>query len=132
MKTEVAEASSGDVVGKPYEAPHARASSFEDPCTDNSEYGKAAPTSLEPAGSASFKAQVFDSSGLKLEKIPEITEKTSHGKETKGGGFKRLLKFGWKSNGDRNSDSDNNMRLNGFDSDDDNSQGNKFSLKASY
>ncbi|KAL7177662.1 hypothetical protein ACSBR2_030927 [Camellia fascicularis] len=62
---------------KPYLAPLARLSSLEDPCTDNSEYGKAPSTNLETAamGLETAKAQVSGFENLKLEKIPEVLEK---------------------------------------------------------
>ena len=62
---------------------------------------------------------MFDSRGLKLEKIPEVTEKPQVKESSKG--FRRLLKFGRKSNGsgagERNAESDN-VSLNGSDADD--------------
>ncbi|KAJ8639232.1 hypothetical protein MRB53_015926 [Persea americana] len=65
---------------KPYQAPFARASSLEDPCTSNLEYAEVIPGSLEKP----------------------------RGKESKG--FRRLLKFGRKSHssaaGEHNVDSD--------------------------
>ncbi|KAK6914110.1 hypothetical protein RJ641_021431 [Dillenia turbinata] len=86
-----------DVVEKPYQAPLARNSSLEDPCTKNSEYGKAPPTSLQ-AGiniGESPIAHVSELRNVKLEKIPEVLDK-SHGKDSSKG-LRRLLKFGRKN-----------------------------------
>ncbi|KAL9410904.1 hypothetical protein AB3S75_044639 [Citrus x aurantiifolia] len=92
---------------KPYQAPYARVSSLEDPCTRNSEYGRA-PTSIV-AGTEMVKARVSDGNNMKLEKIPEASDKPQTKESSKG--FRRLLKFGKKnhssSTGDRNVDSDN-------------------------
>ncbi|KAH9764311.1 COP1-interacting protein-like protein [Citrus sinensis] len=91
---------------KPYQAPYARVSSLEDPCTRNSEYGRA-PTSIV-AGTEMVKARVSDGNNMKLEKIPEALDKPQTKESSKG--FRRLLKFGKKnhssSTGDRNIDSD--------------------------
>lgn len=96
------------VAEKPYQAPFARVSSLEDPCTGNSEYGKAPPTSFQTlaTGSETLKAHVSDSKSLKLEKIPEALDKPQIKESSKG--FRRLLKFGRKSHttGERN-ESDN-------------------------
>lgn len=105
------------IAEKPYQAPFARNSSLEDPCTENSEYGKAPPTNVEMAttGADTVKALVSDFKDVKLEKIPE--EKTQV-KESKG--FRRLLKFGRKSHstaaGDRHTESDNGS-INGSEAD---------------
>lgn len=91
----------------PYQAPYARVSSLEDPCTRNSEYGRA-PTSIV-AGTEMVKAHVSDGNNMKLEKIPEVLDKPQTKESSKG--FRRLLKFGKKNHssttGDRNVDSDN-------------------------
>lgn len=98
-----------DIAEKPYQAPYARVSSFEDPCTKNSEYGKAAPVNPEPVATSSAKAHILDSRNLKLEKIPEAVEKPQVKESSKG--FRRLLKFGKKNHssasGEHNSESDN-------------------------
>ncbi|CAL5416486.1 unnamed protein product [Camellia sinensis] len=96
---------------KPYQAPLARLSSLEDPCTDNSVYGKAPSTNLETAtmGVETAKAQVSGFENLKLEKIPEVLEKPQVKVSPKG--FRRLLKFGKKSHsstaGEHSVESDN-------------------------
>lgn len=98
-----------------------RLSSLEDPCTVNSEYGKAPSTILETVatGTATVKAYVSESSNLKLEKIPEAVEKPQVKESSKG--FRRLLKFGRKnhssSSGERNGEADN-ASMNGFEADD--------------
>lgn len=105
------------IAEKPYQAPFARNSSLEDPCTEISEYGKATPTNLEmpTTGTDTVKAHVSDFKDTKLEKIPE--EKTQV-KESKG--FRRLLKFGRKSHstaaGDQYTESDNGS-INGLEAD---------------
>ncbi|KAK7278424.1 hypothetical protein RJT34_23452 [Clitoria ternatea] len=97
--------------GETYQAPYARVSSMEDPSTRNSEYGKAAPTSLETAaiGVETVKAHVSDVRNSTLEKIPEAIEKPQV-KESSSKGFRRLLKFGKKSHSsaaESNAESDN-------------------------
>lgn len=105
---EPSKSSSICIAEEPYCAPYARVSSMEDPSTRNSEYGKAAPTSLETAAfdADTGKARVSDQRNS-LEKIPETTEKP-HVKES-AKGFRRLLKFGKKSHSPatRNMESDN-------------------------
>ncbi|XP_042517250.1 COP1-interacting protein 7-like [Macadamia integrifolia] len=85
------------IAEKPYQAPYARASSLEDPCTTNLEFSKAPVTSsaMEATSTETTKAHVFgltilNSSG----KNPEALEKPRK-KESKG--FKRLLMFGRKN-----------------------------------
>ncbi|XP_044500034.1 COP1-interacting protein 7-like [Mangifera indica] len=96
---------------KPYKAPFARVSSMEDPCTTNSEYGRAPATNIQivATGTETVKAHVSDSKSLKLEKIPEALDKPLIKESSKG--FRRLLKFGKKNHSsatsDRNSESDN-------------------------
>lgn len=83
---------------KPYQAPYARVSSMEDPCTGSSEYGKALPTNLEmvTTGAETVKAHVTtDFKNLKLEKIPEALEKPQAKESSKR--IRRLLKFGRKN-----------------------------------
>ena len=107
--------SSLDISEKPYQAPYARVSSFEDPCTQNSEYSKAAPVNPESAATSSVRAHISDTN-LKLEKIPEAPEKPQVKESSKG--FRRLLKFGRKnhSSAERNSESDN-ISINGSEAD---------------
>ncbi|CAK7327272.1 unnamed protein product [Dovyalis caffra] len=103
---------------KPYHAPYARVSSMEDPCTENSEYGKAPPTSLQThsTGTEAIKAHASDLRSSKLEQIPEALEKPLTKESSKG--FRRLLKFGRKSHAsERNVESDN-VSLNGSEADD--------------
>ncbi|KAJ6911268.1 hypothetical protein NC652_021791 [Populus alba x Populus x berolinensis] len=107
------------IAEKPYHAPYARVSSLEDPCTGNSEYGKAPPSSLQTdsAGTETIKAHVSGLKSLKLEEIPEALEKP-HTKESSKG-FRRLLKFGRKSHtaGERNAET-NHVSLSGSKTDD--------------
>ncbi|KAK9288027.1 hypothetical protein L1049_016472 [Liquidambar formosana] len=118
---ELPKLSSMSIAEKPYQAPFARVSSLEDPCTRNSEYGRAPPTSLEmaTAGAETVKVHVSDFKNLKLEKIPEASEKPQVKESSKG--FRRLLKFGRKNHssaaGERNSESDN-VSANGSEADD--------------
>ncbi|KAJ0092676.1 hypothetical protein Patl1_25625 [Pistacia atlantica] len=108
-------------IEKPYQAPFARVSSLEDPCTSNSEYGKAPPTNIQivATGTEMVKDHVSDSKSLKLEKIPEVLDKPQTKESSKG--FRRLLKFGKKNHSsatsDRNSESDN-VSVNGSEADD--------------
>ncbi|RDX57998.1 COP1-interacting protein 7, partial [Mucuna pruriens] len=108
--TEKEPSKSSSLAGETYHAPYARVSSMEDPCTRNSEYGKAAPTSLETAaiGIETVKAHVSNIGNSTLEKIPEAIEKPQVKESSKG--FRRLLKFGKKSHSsatERNMESDN-------------------------
>ncbi|BAT94781.1 COP1-interacting protein [Vigna angularis] len=108
---EPSKSSSLGISGETYQAPYARVSSMEDPSTRNSEYGKAAPTSLETAaiGVDTAKAHVSNIGNSTLEKIPEAIEKPQV-KESSSKGFRRLLKFGKKSHrsvAERSSESDN-------------------------
>lgn len=105
-KKESPESSSINLSKKPYQAPYARVSSIEDPCTRNSEYGKAPETSLDavPASVVSIKAHASDFEKLKLEKIPETSEKHQVKESSKG--FRRLLKLGRK-NSSSTAESDN-------------------------
>lgn len=107
------------IAEKPYHAPYARVSSLEDPCTGNSEYGKAPSSSLQTdsAGTETIKAHVSGLKSLKLEEIPEAMEKP-HTKESSKG-FRRLLKFGRKSHtaGECNAET-SHVSLNGSKTDD--------------
>ncbi|KAF7837452.1 COP1-interacting protein 7 [Senna tora] len=111
MKKEPLNSSSVDIDEETYHAPYARVSSMEDPCTGNSEYGKAPPTNIEtaPIVSGTVRAHVSDSRNSTLEKIPEIVERTQVKESPKG--FRRLLKFGRKNHSSaaagRNTESDN-------------------------
>lgn len=109
--TEKEPSKSSNIAEETYHAPYARVSSMEDPSTRNTEYGKAVPTSLEPAaiGVETVKAHVSDIRNSTLEKIPEAIEKPQVKESSKG--FRRLLKFGKKSHSSassgRNLESDN-------------------------
>ncbi|CAA2997406.1 Hypothetical predicted protein [Olea europaea subsp. europaea] len=82
---------------KPYQAPYARVSSIEDPCTGNSEYGNAPTASSELMSRVeqTTSAHVPDVKILRVGKNPETSEKTRV-KESKG--LRRLLMFGKKNN----------------------------------
>ncbi|KAL5990527.1 hypothetical protein ACLOJK_011429 [Asimina triloba] len=98
------------VTEKPYQAPYARASSLEDPCTRNLEYSTAPPIVSDMAASTeTVKAHVPNfTEGKALEQIPEAIEKPRDKESSKG--FKRFLKFGRKIHtpeaGDHSCDSD--------------------------
>ncbi|KAF2313999.1 hypothetical protein GH714_021405 [Hevea brasiliensis] len=118
VKKELPKHSSITLAEKPCQAPFARVSSLEDPCTGNSEYGKAPPTSLPTTTYAeALKVHVSDPKGLKLEKIPEALDKPQVKESSKG--FRRLLKFGKKSHtaSERNVELDNGS-VNGSEPDD--------------
>lgn len=82
---------------KPYQAPYARVSSIEDPCTGNSEYcnAPAASSELMSRVEQTTSAHVPDVKILRVGKNPETSEKTRV-KESKG--LRRLLMFGKKNN----------------------------------
>ncbi|KAG8373191.1 hypothetical protein BUALT_Bualt12G0145400 [Buddleja alternifolia] len=82
---------------KPYQAPYARVSSLEDPCTRRSDYGKAPSASSELLSRAEepVKAHVPDAKALKMDKNQATSEKTSVKEPSKG--ISRLLKFGKKN-----------------------------------
>ncbi|RZB87881.1 COP1-interacting protein 7 isoform C [Glycine soja] len=111
IEKETSKSSSLCIAGETYHAPYARVSSMEDPSTRNSEYGKAAPSSLETAaiGVETVKVHVSNIGNSTLEKIPEAIEKPQV-KESSSKGFRRLLKFGKKSHSsaaERHTESDN-------------------------
>ncbi|KAF7139591.1 hypothetical protein RHSIM_Rhsim07G0183600 [Rhododendron simsii] len=80
--------------GKPYQAPYARLSSLEDPCTANPENGKTPSTGLETE-TMGVKAQVSGFEDLKLAMIPESLAKVQVKESPKG--LKRLLMFAKKN-----------------------------------
>lgn len=92
---------------KPYQAPFARISSLEDPCTRNSDYGKAAPTSSGTTTAA--KTYVVNEKSLQIDTIPEALARVQVKESPKG--LRKLLKFGKKSHssaaGDQSIESDN-------------------------
>ena len=93
MEKEPAKSPSNSIVGKPYQAPYVRVSSLEDPCTQNSEHGKA-PPNLETVATGTVTIKAFVSESSNLEKIPEAIERPQAKESSKG--FRRLLKFGKK------------------------------------
>ncbi|GMI72052.1 hypothetical protein like AT5G43310 [Hibiscus trionum] len=82
-----------NVTEKQYQAPLARVSSMEDPCTEISEYDRAPPAAT--TNSENVRALIADTNNLKLEKIPEVLDKPQVKESSKG--FRRLLKFGKKN-----------------------------------
>ncbi|KAI3459526.1 hypothetical protein Pfo_016189 [Paulownia fortunei] len=82
---------------KPNRAPYARVSSLEDPCTQQTEYGKAPLASLELLSRAeeTVKTLVPDVKALKMDKNQVTSEKTFVKESSKG--LRRLLKFGKKN-----------------------------------
>ncbi|KNA12956.1 hypothetical protein SOVF_121570 [Spinacia oleracea] len=97
--------SSVDTEKKPYQPPHARVSSLEDPCMSESVYGKAPLTSIEMATTdtdvKTAKVHVSDTQKPSL-----VISEADSGISSKG--FKRLLMFGKKNSGssERNMESD--------------------------
>ena len=111
---------SSNVSEKPYQAPFARVSSLEDPCTKISEYGRAPPISMQAARTESenVRALVANSKNLKLEKIPEVLDKPKVKESSKG--FRRLLKFGRKNHSSATSErriESDSVSVNGFEAD---------------
>lgn len=122
--------SSSNAAEKPYVAPYARVSSLEDASTRNTNYGRAPPIASEMMSTT--KAYVVSEKTYKVDSIPEakvndITYKVdsisetsvkNHGKETSKG-FRRLLKFGKKSQtsatGDLSIDSSDSASINGVE-----------------
>lgn len=80
------------VVEKPYEAPYARVSSLEDPCTVYSEHSQPPAPSIH----SNETEQETDKVLLPEKKISEPSEK-SQTKESASKGLRKLLKFGKKS-----------------------------------
>lgn len=94
---------------KPYQAPFARVSSLEDPCTRNTVYGNAQPSSMGSGSVETAEVHVSDFENLKLEQIPEAFEKPQVKEPSKG--FRRFLKLGRKNHsstaGEQGVESDN-------------------------
>ncbi|KAG9136095.1 hypothetical protein Leryth_003720 [Lithospermum erythrorhizon] len=82
---------------EPYLPPYARNSSLEEPCTGNSEYGKAPPvcSDMESTGKETDKAYVADVKTASVDVVPEAMDKTEVRESSKG--FRRLLNFAKKS-----------------------------------
>ncbi|KAE8712410.1 COP1-interacting protein-related, putative isoform 3 [Hibiscus syriacus] len=94
---ELPRVTSSSVTRKPYEAPFARVSSSEPTQTEVPENSRASPTRLQATVTEpeSVRARVADSKNLKLEKIPEVSDKPQVKESSKG--FRRLLKLGRKN-----------------------------------
>lgn len=105
---------------EPYQAPFARVSSLEDPCTRNSEYGKAPASSLQSTTSKTAEKHVSHSENMKLEENPNGVEKPQIKESSKG--FRRFLKMGRKNHsstvGEQIAEIDNTS-INGLEQDDD-------------
>lgn len=80
---------------EPYQAPFARVSSIEDPCTRNSEYGKVPASSLLSATTKTAEKQTSHSETMKFEKNLKGDEKPLIKDSSKG--FRRFLKLGKKN-----------------------------------
>ncbi|KAL1191277.1 COP1-interacting protein 7 [Cardamine amara subsp. amara] len=83
---------SQSVVEKPYEAPYARVSLLEDPCTVYSAYSQPPAPSIHSNETVKETVKVL----LPEKKISEASEK-SQAKESTSKGLRKLLKFGKKS-----------------------------------
>ncbi|CAE6223046.1 unnamed protein product [Arabidopsis arenosa] len=83
---------SQSIVTKPYEAPYARVSSLEDPCTVYSDCSQAPPPSLYSNETEQETVKVL----IPEKKISDASEK-SQTKESASKGLRKLLKFGKKS-----------------------------------
>ncbi|CAH8278527.1 unnamed protein product [Arabidopsis lyrata] len=83
---------SQSIVAKPYEAPYARVSSLEDPCTVYSDCSQAPPPRLYSNETEQETGKVL----VPEKKISEALEK-SQTKESASNGLRKLLKFGKKS-----------------------------------
>ncbi|GFP85841.1 hypothetical protein PHJA_000727900 [Phtheirospermum japonicum] len=84
----------------PYRAPHARVSSFEDPCIHKTEYKKAplGSTELLSRTAETVKTRVPDVKALIMDKNQVNPEKVSvKENQTSSKGFRRLLRFGKKN-----------------------------------
>ncbi|KAL3507617.1 hypothetical protein ACH5RR_032999 [Cinchona calisaya] len=96
-----------NIAEKPYQAPYALISSLEEPCTRNSDYGKASPTSIGTM--PAVKVHVRNENSLRIDTIPEALAKIQVKESPKG--LRKLLKFGKKSHGsaagDQSIESDN-------------------------
>ncbi|GMH28510.1 hypothetical protein Nepgr_030353 [Nepenthes gracilis] len=89
--------SSISITEEPYQAPYARISSLEDPCTVKSKYGKALPMSLElaTAGVETNTVHIPDSHRKNLDNMLEASNKPMRKESSKG--LRGLLKFGKKN-----------------------------------
>lgn len=119
VEKESADFSSISTCEKTYQAPFARVSSLEDPCTRNSDYGKAQASSLGSASVETAKTHISGFDNLKLEQIPEAFEKPQVKESSKG--IRRFLKLGRKNHsstaGEQTVESDR-ANVNGFEQDD--------------
>ncbi|KAL8100095.1 hypothetical protein AgCh_032381 [Apium graveolens] len=79
----------------PYQAPFARVSSIEDPCTRNSEYGKVPASSLLSVTTKTTEKHTSQSENMKSEKNLKGDEKPLIKESSKG--FRRFLKMGRKN-----------------------------------
>ncbi|KAK1369628.1 hypothetical protein POM88_035720 [Heracleum sosnowskyi] len=80
---------------EPYQAPFARVSSIEDPCTRNSEYGKVSTSSLLSVTTKTTENHTSHSENMKFEKNLQGDEKPLTKESSKG--FRRFLKMGRKN-----------------------------------
>lgn len=80
---------------EPYQAPFARVSSVEDPCTRNSEYGKVPASSLLSVTTKTTEKHTPHSENMKFEKNLKGDEKPLIKESSKG--FRRFLKMGRKN-----------------------------------
>lgn len=80
---------------EPYQAPFARVSSIEDPCTRNSEYGKVPESSLLSVTTKTAEKHTSHSENMKFEKNLTGDEKPLIKDSSKG--FRRFLKMGRKN-----------------------------------
>ncbi|XP_010494311.1 PREDICTED: uncharacterized protein LOC104771477 [Camelina sativa] len=100
---------SQSIIAKPYEAPHARVSSLENPCTVYSDCSQAPPPSLYSNESEQETVKVL----VPEKKISEASEK-SQTKESASKGLLKLLQFGKKSQSSSTSEhqTDSNSAVN--------------------
>lgn len=80
---------------EPFQAPFARVSSIEDPCTRNSEYGRVPASSLLSVTSKTTETHTSHSENMKFEKNLVGDEKPLIKESSKG--FRRFLKMGRKN-----------------------------------